>query len=84
MVKFSDLANKEVIDFGNGKCLGLFSDCDLKIDPDTGKIEDVILAGSTGFFSSFFSSPPRYIIPWQAILRVGIDTIIISIPGKDE
>ena len=77
VVRFSDLAAKEVINFGNGKCLGHFSGCDLRIDPDTGKIKEVILAGRSGFFSSFF-------IPWQAIIRVGIDTIIVSIQDKNE
>jgi YlmC/YmxH family sporulation protein len=84
VVRFSDLAAKEVINFGNGKCLGRFSDCDLRIDPATGKIEEVILAGRSGFFSSFFINAPIYVIPWQAIIRVGIDTIIVSIAGKNE
>lgn len=84
VVRFSDLASKEVINFGDGKCLGHFSDCDLRIDPDTGKIKEVILAGRSGFLSSFFANSPIYVIPWQAIIRVGIDTIIVSIPGKNE
>ncbi len=84
VVRFSDLAAKEVINFGNGKCLGHFSGCDLRIDPDTGKIKEVILAGRSGFFSSFFMGSPIYCIPWQAIIRVGIDTIIVSIQDKND
>jgi YlmC/YmxH family sporulation protein len=84
VVRFSDLASKEVINFGNGKCLGQFSDCDLCIDPATGKIKEVTLAGRSGFISSFFTNSPMYVIPWQAIIRVGVDTIIVSIPEKKE
>lgn len=84
VVRFSDLASKEVINFGNGKCLGRFSDCDLSIDPATGKIEEVILAGRSGLLASFLANSPMYVIPWKAIIRVGVDTIIVSIPEKKE
>jgi YlmC/YmxH family sporulation protein len=82
IVRFSDLGAKEVINFGDGKCLGRFSDCDLEIDPDSGQIEAVVLAGRGGLFSSLFANSPSFVIPWQAIIRVGIDTIIVSIPQK--
>lgn len=83
IVRFSDLAAKEVVNFYDGRCLGFFSDCDLRIDPSTGQIKEVILAGRAGLFRSF-TSQPLYTIPWQTIIRVGIDTIIVSIPSKGE
>lgn len=84
VVRLSDLAAKEVINFGDGRCLGRFSDCDLKIDPDSGKINQVLLTGRSGFWGAFFTASPAYVIPWQAIMRVGVDTIIVQIPGKNE
>lgn len=84
VVRFSDLASKEVINYTDGKCLGSFSGCDLRIDPATGKIAEVILAGPQGFFSSFFTGASSYVIPWQAIMRVGVDTVIVEIPSRNE
>ena len=37
-MRFSDIASKELIDYNTGRCLGAFADCDLRIDPATGKI----------------------------------------------
>lgn len=78
LVRFSDIAAKEVINFGNGKCLGRFSDCDIRIDPATGKILEIILAGRSGALNLFFNAPPVHVIPWDAIVRIGVDTIIVS------
>lgn len=78
LVRFSDIANKEVINYGNGKCLGSFSNCDIRIDPGTGKIIEILLTGRSGI-SLFFSTAPVYVVPWEAIIRIGVDTIIVSL-----
>ncbi|HOB34489.1 MAG: YlmC/YmxH family sporulation protein [Firmicutes bacterium] len=82
VVRFSDLAAKEVINFGTGRCLGTFADCDMRIDPDTGKILEVILAGRSGLLAMFFNQVPVHVIPWEAIMRIGLDAIIISLEGE--
>lgn len=82
LVRFSDLAAKEVINFGNGRCLGAFANCDMRIDPDTGKIREIILAGRSGLFAIFFNQAPVHVIPWEAIMRIGLDAIIISLESE--
>lgn len=77
-MRFSDIASKELIDYNTGRCLGTFADCDLRIDPATGKILEVILAGRGGLVSLFFSATPVQVIPWSSIIRIGIDTIIVG------
>ncbi|MGI6364532.1 MAG: YlmC/YmxH family sporulation protein [Bacillota bacterium] len=77
-MRFSDIASKELIDYNTGRCLGAFADCDLRIDPATGKILEVILAGRGGLVSLFFSATPVQVIPWSSIIRIGIDTIIVG------
>lgn len=81
LIRFSDIASKEVVNYGNGKCLGTFSDCDIRFDPHSGKILEVILAGRSKL-NIFFSSPPIYSIPWESIVRIGVDTIIVSLEGE--
>jgi len=82
LVRFSDIASKEVINFQNGRCLGNFSDCDIRIDPKTGKILEVILAGRAGLMNLFFNSAPVQVIPWDSIIRIGDDTIIVFADGE--
>lgn len=82
LMRFSDIATKEVINYNSGRCLGNFANCDLEIDPKTGKILEVILAGRSGLANIFFNSAPVQVIPWIAIVRIGIDAIIISIDGE--
>ncbi len=79
LMRFSDIAAKEVINYNTGRCLGSFADSDLRIDPTTGKILEVILASRGGLANLIFSSAPVQVIPWASIIRIGIDTIIVSI-----
>lgn len=79
LVKFSELAAKEVINLDNGRCLGVFADCDLTIDPNNGKILEVVLAGRSGLSSLFFRSEPTHVVPWSSIVRIGVDTIILAL-----
>jgi YlmC/YmxH family sporulation protein len=82
LVRFTDIATKEVVNLTNGRCLGNFADCDIRIDPETGKILEIILGGRAGLSSLFFSPAPTHVIPWDSIVRIGVDTIIISIDGQ--
>lgn len=84
LVKFSELTNKEVINLDNGRCLGTFADCDLRIDPNSGKILEVILAGRSGLAALFFSSEPIHVVAWESIIRIGMDTIIIALEENQD
>ncbi|MTI94478.1 MAG: YlmC/YmxH family sporulation protein [Firmicutes bacterium] len=79
LMRFSELANKEVINVDNGKCMGIFADCDIRIDPKTGKILEIILTGRSGWVSLFLSSGPAHVIPWESVIRIGVDTIIVTL-----
>lgn len=82
LMRFSDIASKELIDYNTGRCLGNFADCDLRIDSATGKILEVILAGRGGLVNMFFSAAPVQVIPWRSIIRIGVDAIIVSLGGE--
>jgi len=79
VVRFSDLASKEIVDYGNGKCLGRFADCDIRVDPATGKIVELILSMRSGLATLFLDSTSLHVIPWQSIVKIGVDTIIVSL-----
>lgn len=71
---YSELRNKEVICVQDGRRLGYV--CDLEFDPVIGKICALIVPGTVSFFS--FSKRGRCCIPWEHIVRIGDDIILVS------
>ena len=71
---YSDLRDKEVICVQDGRRLGYV--CDLELDPVVGKICALIVPGAVTFFS--FAKRTRCCIPWEHIVRIGDDIILVS------
>lgn len=75
MMRISDIMEKEIINVKNGKKLGFITDIDL--DVENGKVSSFSITGST---SNFFSRGAEIdTVFWRDILRIGCDTIIVSI-----
>lgn len=67
----------DVVNIGDGRRLG--SVYDLDIDVETGKILALILPGEGGFFG--LGRGPDVEIPWERIVRIGIDVILVDLPS---
>jgi YlmC/YmxH family sporulation protein len=76
MVKISELRNRDVINVVDGKRLGVI--CDLDIDLENGRICAIIVPGTTRLFS-FFGGGRDYVIPWEHIVKIGVDTILVEL-----
>ena len=75
MMRISDIMEKEINNVKNGKKLGFITDIDL--DVENGKVSSFSITGSTG---NFFSRGAEIdTVFWRDILRIGCDTIIVSI-----
>ena len=75
MMRISDIMEKELINVKNGKKLGFITDIDL--DVENGKVSSFSITGSSG---NFFSRGAEIdTVFWRDILRIGCDTIIVSI-----
>ncbi|MFC3040252.1 YlmC/YmxH family sporulation protein [Virgibacillus xinjiangensis] len=74
MVKLSELQVKEVIMIDDGRRIGHISD--LEIDPDHGKILAIILIVKDKR-DSLFSKSEELVIPWNRIVRIGSDVILV-------
>ncbi|GGH73457.1 hypothetical protein GCM10010978_11370 [Compostibacillus humi] len=74
MVRLSELQLKEVIIVDDGRRLGQIYD--LEINPNTGKIEGIILLAREKK-GSFFGKSEEIIIPWEHIVRIGSDVILV-------
>ncbi|NLZ38657.1 MAG: YlmC/YmxH family sporulation protein [Firmicutes bacterium] len=76
MVKISDLRNRDVINIVDGKRLGVIYDLDL--DLENGRIAAIIIPGQGRLFS-FFGGAQDYVIPWEKIVKIGVDTILVEV-----
>ena len=77
---FFSMRNKMIINVSTGEKLGLLKHCDLKVNEETGKIEAILMP--KGRMTSFLVQESEYIeIPWENIVKLGTDTILVSIPG---
>ena len=75
MMRISDIMEKEIINVKNGKKLGFITDIDL--DVENGKVSSFSITGSSG---NFFSRGAEIdTVFWRDILRIGCDTIIVSL-----
>ncbi|AMA72717.1 MULTISPECIES: YlmC/YmxH family sporulation protein [Aneurinibacillus] len=79
-MRYSELGGKEIIDLDNGERMGVVGQSDLVIDPDTGKIESIIIPASG--LLGFGKKKEEMMIPWKAIRKIGSEMIIIEMkPG---
>ncbi|SES77975.1 YlmC/YmxH family sporulation protein [Anaerobranca gottschalkii] len=82
-MRFSELENKEIINYSDGRKLGLVGNCDLSIDLETGQILEIIIPERIGLFQGVWGSEKTRSISWKSIKKIGEDTIIIDITQSD-
>jgi YlmC/YmxH family sporulation protein len=75
LVKASELRLLDVININDGRRLG--NVIDLDIDLDTGEIKAIILPGP-GRLLWFFNRGGDVAIPWPAIVKIGVDVILVD------
>lgn len=74
-MKLTDLSSKDVINDEDGTRLGKIAD--VEIDVATGKILNVYIYRSLRFLN-FFTNKDIVQIPWNKILKIGSDVIIVE------
>ena len=79
MTEFSALRQKEVIDVESGNRLGYIAD--LALCPDSGRILALLLPPKAKLFG-FLGKEPCISIPWNSIVRMGDDVILVCPPKK--
>ena len=79
-MRIGDLNYKEVINISTGQRLGYVSD--LEFDMQTGKVKSFIVPGQRRFFG-LLPGDTDYVFPWESIIRMGDDTILISLEVND-
>ncbi|MGI9951133.1 YlmC/YmxH family sporulation protein [Moorellaceae bacterium AZ2] len=79
MVRVSELRLRDVINVVDGRRLGLIKD--VEIDVEEGRIRALILPGQTGKFLFFFGHNEDMVIPWEKVVKVGVDVILVDNPS---
>lgn len=81
MVKISDLRMREVVNVLDGKKLGNITD--IELDLEGGRVIAFILPGRLRGFS-IFAKREEIVIPWDKIVRIGRDVILVEVPIVNE
>lgn len=71
-----DLRQKEVINVIDGKRLGYVYD--IEMDLRDGRVYSIIIPGDSKFLG-LFGRNTDYIIPWENIKKIGMDTILVEL-----
>ncbi|HHU63817.1 MAG TPA: YlmC/YmxH family sporulation protein [Clostridiales bacterium] len=78
MVRSSELKQMEVVDVTDGKRLGMIKD--LEIDLKQGKIISIVVPAPGNFFSLLLKEKV-IVIPWDKIVTIGEDVILVNTEG---
>jgi len=69
------MRQKEVINISDGKRLGFI--CDVEFDLESGQIKTLVVP-SSGRMLGLFSKDNDVAIPWDAIVRIGDDIVLVD------
>lgn len=75
-MRISELQAKDVVSVGDGKRLGSIGD--LEIDTDSGLISALVIPGQGRFFG-MVGSGKEYVVPWNQIVKIGTDVILVDL-----
>ncbi len=80
MVRSSELRQMEVVNVTDGKRLGMITD--LEIDLKQGKVTSIVVPVS-GSFLSLILKEKVIVIPWDKIVTIGEDVVLVNTEGMD-
>lgn len=75
MLKLSEIREKEVININTGERMGFVDD--FEINMEKGYV-DALVISSSGKMLGIFTKTADIIIPWNNIVRIGTDTILVD------
>ena len=79
MIRISELRNRDVVNVNDGRRLGLVGDLELNLE--RGTVKAIVIPAAGGILGKI-SRTKDYIIPWEKIVKIGIDTILVDFPRE--
>ncbi len=80
-MRLTDLRDRDVVNVNDGKRLGVISDVEL--DVEQGTVKAIIIPGAGGL-RGVLGKKNELLIPWDKIIKVGLDTILVDFPVDEE
>ncbi|MGL4372303.1 MAG: YlmC/YmxH family sporulation protein [Turicibacter sp.] len=77
IMTLSDIEEKDVINVVSGERIGFVSS--LKIDTSSGQIIAITVQPTVRFVSFFSKDESSVVVPWNQILKIGEDVIIVNV-----
>ncbi len=78
-MKLTEMRDKDIVNINTGQRMANFKSCDLIINETSGKIEAIVLGQVKQGFFIFANEDLNVQIPWEKIIKIGIDTIMVDI-----
>lgn len=78
MIRISELRERDVVNVNDGRRLGMIRD--LELDLEKGTVKAIIVPAAGGVWRKF-SRAKDYFIPWEKIVKIGVDTILVDHPA---
>ena len=79
--KISDLQERQIVNIADGKCLGNIKDVELNVLE--GCIQALVLPSNGGFLG-LLQNQGELLIPWQKVVCIGVDVVLINMPELTE
>ncbi|GAB6098835.1 YlmC/YmxH family sporulation protein [Halanaerocella petrolearia] len=78
-MRLSQLQGKEIVNLHNGERLGLINNTDLIFNTKTGALESILIPNQRGLFG-MVGRKQELEIPWDSVVKVGSEIVIIDLP----
>lgn len=81
LIKISDLRDLEIVNINDGRRLGPLKD--IELDLAKGAISALVLPGySEGRILGIFGRGGDIVVPWERIKQIGLDVLLLDLPGQ--
>jgi YlmC/YmxH family sporulation protein len=80
LIRISELRERDVVNVNDGRRLGMIRD--LELDLEKGTVKAIIVPAAGGVWGKL-SRAKDILIPWDKIVKIGVDTILVDHPVAD-
>lgn len=80
VLKISEIQSKDIVNISDGKVLGHIGDLDINLE--TGAVDSIIIGGTGKMLTFLGGREAELIIPWNNIVKIGSDVILVRIEGS--
>lgn len=77
-MRLNELVGKEMVNIFDGMRMGTVGESDMLVNQETGDIVSIILPNRGNAFT-FWADRQKLVIPWQAVMKIGREVIVVDL-----